>query len=191
MASSRRFGPRNSETSNAILDATERVMRSEGYGAVTSRRVAEEAGIRQGLVYYYFETMDDVLLETFKRRTVQAIERYESETRSERPVHAIWKDLSQTVDASLVFEFVALANHHEGIREEVNRFLVRARRLQAQVIREEMDDKGLDLSPATPGAIAFLMYCSTLLMTSEASTGVNEGHDDVRALFEWLLAKFE
>lgn len=191
MASSRRFGPRDSETSKAILDATERVMRSEGYGAISSRRVAEEAGIRQGLVYYYFKTMDDVLLECFKRRTAQALERYESEVRAERPVHAIWDDLSNKVDARLVFEFVALANHHDGIREEVNSFLVKVRKLEAETIRKEAERKGVDLAPATPGALAFLMYSATLVLASEASTGVTEGHDDVRALFEWLLARFE
>ena len=191
MASTRRFGPRDSDSSNAILDATERVMRSQGYGAVTSRRVAEEAGIRQGLVYYYFQTMDDVLLACFKRRTAQALARYESEVRSQRPVHAIWEDLSKSVDARLVFEFVALANHHDGIRAEVNRFLVTVRRLEAETIRAEAQARGVDLSPASPSAIAFLMYSATLIMASEASTGVSEGHDEVRALFEWLLKRFE
>ena len=50
----RRMGPSDSETSNALLDATERVLRNDGYGAVSSRRVAEEAGLKQQLVYYYF-----------------------------------------------------------------------------------------------------------------------------------------
>jgi AcrR family transcriptional regulator len=166
-------------------------MRAEGYGAVTSRRVAEEAGIRQGLVYYYYETMDEVLLACFQRRTAQALERYQSEVRSARPVHAIWDDLSNKVDARLVFEFVALANHHDGIREEVNRFLVLARRLEAETIRKEAEARGVDLAPATPSAIAFLMYAATLLMASEATTGVTEGHDDVRALFEGMLKRFE
>jgi len=191
LTSSRRFGRRDSETSLAILDATERVMRAEGYGAVTSRRVAEEAGIRQGLVYYYYETMDEVLLACFQRRSAQALARYESEVRSERPVHAIWDDLTNTIDARLVFEFVALANHHEGIREEVNRFLVKTRRLEAETIRKEAEARGVDLAPATPAAIAFLMYAATLVLASESSTGVTEGHDDVRALFDWMLKRFE
>jgi len=166
-------------------------MRSQGYGAVSSRRIAEEAGIRQGLVYYYFQTMDDVLLECFKRRTAQALDRYENEARSERPVHAIWEDLSNKVDARLVFEFVALANHHDGIREEVNRFLLKVRRLEAETIRREAEAKGIDLDPATPTALAFLMYCTTLVLASEATTGVTEGHDDVRALFGRILKHFE
>lgn len=190
MASKRRLGPRNSDASQAILDATERVLREEGYGAVTSRRVAEVAGIRQGLVYYYFPTMDDVLLECFKRRTASGLARYHEEVLSNRPVHAIWKDLSENVDGRLVFEFVALANHHEGIREEVNRFVGEARRLQADAIARDAKARGIDMSLATPTALAFIMYSATLMMAREASTGLTDGHDEVRALFSAILEKF-
>lgn len=190
MPPARRLGPRNSDTSNAILDATEQVMRTEGYGAVSSRRVAEVAGIRQGLVYYYFETMDDLLLAAFKRRTTTGLARYEQEALSDRPVMAIWKDLSERVDGRLVFEFVALANHHEGIREEVNRFLVEARRLHSQAIAREATARGIDVAPATPTALAFLMYSATLILARESATGIIEGHDEVRALFETLLKPF-
>lgn len=186
MASSRRLGPRDSETSKAILDATEQIMRQEGYGAVSSRRVAEVAGIRQGLVYYYFQTMDDVLLECFKRRTAQGLARLEREVASERPVHAIWDDLTHTVDARLAFEFVALSNHHAGIRDEVNRFLTATRQLQTEAISREAERKGVEL-PASPTAIAFLMYCATLTIAREASTGLTEGHDEVLGLFQRLL----
>lgn len=184
------MGPRNSETSNAILDATEQIMRQEGYGAVSSRRVAEVAGIRQGLVYYYFQTMDDILLETFKRRTTKALARLEQQTQSCHAVRAIWKDLCEMVDARLAFEFVALANHHDGIREEVNRFLASARRMQTEAIRREAEEMGLDLSPATPSAIAFLMYSATLTMARESSTGLSEGHAEVQELFKQFLDKF-
>ena len=65
MKPARRMGPETSETRMALLDATERVLRSEGYAAVSSRRIAQEAGLKQQLVYYYFHTMDELLLATF------------------------------------------------------------------------------------------------------------------------------
>ena len=77
VASKRRFGPRNSEISHAIMDATEKVIRDEGYAAVSSRRVAEVADIQQSLVYYYFKSMDDLLVATFQRRTERGMARYE------------------------------------------------------------------------------------------------------------------
>ena len=86
MASNRRMGPQDSATSNALLDATERVLRNEGYGAATSRRIAAEAGVKQQLVYYYFRTMDELLLATFKRRTERALERLADDVASDKPI---------------------------------------------------------------------------------------------------------
>lgn len=191
MAASRRFGPRESATSTAILDATERVMRKKGYPAVTSRNVADEAGIKQGLVYYYFKTMDDLLLATFKRRTSQALDRLSDQVQSARPVHGIWQDLGQKVDARIVFEFVALANHHRGIRDEVQRFVHDARQLQTKAIQAAMDAKGVDLTPATASALAFILYAATLILARESSAGITDAHADVNELFQAIIDRLE
>ena len=191
MAAARRFGPRDSATSTAILDATERVLRTKGYAAATSRNVAEEAGIRQGLVYYYFQTMDDLLLATFKRRTAQGLERLAEQVASERSVHAIWQDLSQKVDAKVVFEFVALSNHHEGIRDEARHFLRESRRLQTAAIQSASDAKGVELEPANASALAFILYAGTLILARESSIGVTEAHADVNALFQKIVDRLD
>lgn len=184
---SRRFGPQDSATSTAILDATERVLRVKGYATATSRTVAEEAGIRQGLVYYYFKTMDELLLATFKRRTAQGLERLAEQVASAQPVRAVWDELSKKVDGRIVFEFVALANHHEGIRQEVARFVGEARRLQSRAIQEAADTKGADLGPASASALAFVMYAATLIMARESANGITDAHGEVNALFEALV----
>lgn len=184
---SRRFGPQDSATSAAILDATERVLRARGYAAATSRNVAEEAGIRQGLVYYYFKTMDELLLATFKRRTAQGLERLAEHMASAQPVRAIWEELSKKVDGRIVFEFVALANHHDGIRQEVARFIGEARRLQSRAIAEAVSARDVDLGPASASALAFVMYAATLVMARESATGITDAHGEVNALFEALV----
>jgi AcrR family transcriptional regulator len=189
VVASRRFGPRDSATSTAILDATERVLRNRGYAAATSRNVAEEAGIRQGLVYYYFRTMDDLLLATFKRRTAQGLERLEGQVGAGRSVQAIWEDLSQKVDARVVFEFVALSNHHEGIREEARHFLRESRRLQTAAIQAAVDETGTDLAPADAPALAFILYAATLVLARESSIGVTEGHPEVTRLLQGIVGK--
>lgn len=186
-AASRRFGPQDSTTSNSILDATERVLRSKGYAAATSRTVAEEAGIKQGLVYYYFKTMDELLLATFKRRTTQGLERLAEQVASARPVQSVWEDLSKKVDGRIVFEFVALANHHEGIRQEVARFVKESRRLQSLAIQQALDGRDMNLGPASASALAFVMYAATLIMARESANGITDAHDEVNALFETLV----
>jgi AcrR family transcriptional regulator len=189
MASTRRMGSQDSATSNALLDATERVLRNEGYGAATSRRIAAEAGVKQQLVYYYFRTMDELLLATFKRRTERALERLREDVASDLPIQSLWENLTSHVDGKLVFEFVALANHHEGIREEVARYITESRRLEASAIARQFKELDVDMGPITPTAAAFVMYCVSLVLRREAATGITEGHDDVLAVMDWLLAK--
>ncbi len=191
MASNRRMGPRDAAVPTALLDATEAVMREEGYGAVSSRRVAEAAGVKQQLVYYYFRTMDDLLLATFKRRTARALERLERFAGMARPLRAIWEDQAARSDSRLSFEFMALANHHAGIREEVARFMTEERRAIAGLIERQMAAKGGRPDPLTAGAAAFLLHAVSLMLGREVSSGIDEGHHDVRALAEWALARFD
>jgi AcrR family transcriptional regulator len=191
MASQRRMGPSDSATSSALLDATERVLRNEGYGAVSSRRVAEEAGLKQQLVYYYFRTMDDLLLATFRRRTERALAKLEADSASVNPIKAMWETLSNSSDGKLSFEFMALANHHEGIRAEVARFVTQSRRIEAEVLDRLSAEARDKLGPVTPAAAAFLLSSVSLMLGREAATGIEEGHADVRALIAAMLARFD
>jgi len=190
LTSKRRFGPRNSEISHAIMDAAEKVIRDEGYAAVSSRRVAEVAAIQQSLVYYYFESMDDLLVATFQRRTERGMARYEKDARSDKPVAAIWRDLNEGLDARMSFAFVSLASHNERVRDVYTRFLSQSRKLQADVIAKDATARGIDISPATPTALAFIIHSTSLVMAREAALGMTEGHDEVRSLLEGLLEKF-
>ena len=190
LTSKRRFGPRNSEISHAIMDAAEKVIRDEGYAAVSSRRVAEVAAIQQSLVYYYFESMDDLLVATFQRRTERGMARYEKDARSDKPVAAIWKDLNEGLDARMSFAFVSLASYNERVRDVYTSFLSQSRKLQADVIAKDATARGIDISPATPTALAFIIHSTSLVMAREAALGMTEGHDEVRSLLEGLLEKF-
>ena len=74
MATQRRFGAETSATRVALMDAVEQVMREDGYGSLTARSVAVRAGLKHQLVYYYFQTIEDLLVACYDRH----IERYRS-----------------------------------------------------------------------------------------------------------------
>ena len=61
----RRMGAPGSTNWGMMLDAAEAILCEEGYGALSSRRVAEKAGFKQRLVYYYFRSMDELAVEMF------------------------------------------------------------------------------------------------------------------------------
>ena len=73
MAKPRRMGTETSETRVRLLDVTERIMIDDGYAAVSSRRIAKDAGVTPALVHYYFGTLDDLFLAVLKRRADQQL----------------------------------------------------------------------------------------------------------------------
>lgn len=188
MAATRRMGRRSSATFNALLDATEQVLHDEGYGAATSRRIAAVAGVRQQLVYYYFQTMDDLLLSTFKRRTQVALDRLRQEIECDEPIRALWRFLTVTANGRLSFEFMALSNHHEGVREEISRYVIEARRIGAEAIERQLKDRGHEL-PLHPAAAAFFMDCASLILRREEGAGIALGHAEVNEFMDWVLGR--
>src|SRR6266498_3361578 len=166
------MGPATSESRTALLDATEQVLRSEGYAAVSSRRIAEEAGLKQQLVYYYFHTMDDLLLATFRRRTERALERLKATLESEHPLRALWEMHSELSVAGLSAEFMALANHHEGIRAEVVRYMEESRALEAEALSRLSSASAMGGTHLTPTALSLAISSITQTLAREHETGV-------------------
>ncbi|MCH6160379.1 TetR/AcrR family transcriptional regulator [Streptomyces marispadix] len=54
---------RGHETRQRLLDAAAELIVEDGWGAVTTRRVADRAGLRPGLVHYHFSSVTDLLIE--------------------------------------------------------------------------------------------------------------------------------
>jgi AcrR family transcriptional regulator len=191
-APARRMGPEGSATWNLLLDGAESLLREEGYAALTSRRIAARAGVKQQLVYYYFRTMDDLMVECFRRLSKRELERLTQALDAGRPLQALWSVSIHTNDARLVLEFMALANRSEGVRGEVIAFIEESRRIQAVALgrcmaaRPDVAAQGL-----SPLGVAFLATSVALAFNREAALGVTTGHAEVEALIERTLAGLE
>jgi len=191
MALNRRMGPETAATRSALMDATEAVMRDEGYAAVSSRRVAERAGVNQQTVYYYFQTMDDLLLAAFRRRTLSLLKQLERTMAAERPLHAYWRTLGDPHEAALTVEYLALANHNERIRRETLEFGERLRRLQVEQLAERIKLSVRGKEQVAPIAVIMAVTYVGHLLGFEATLGIRGGHREVRALMEWCLRQLE
>jgi DNA-binding transcriptional regulator YbjK len=62
----------------ALLDATLRIVASDGISAVTHRRVNAEAGVANGLTTYYFSTKSELLGAAYTHWIAKALERVRS-----------------------------------------------------------------------------------------------------------------
>ena len=58
-------------TRTAILDATAACLIDEGYATLTTRRIAERAGVAQSTVMHHFETREALLVEAVTRLALQ------------------------------------------------------------------------------------------------------------------------
>jgi TetR/AcrR family transcriptional regulator len=192
MSTTRRIGAESSKTRGALLDAAERLMLEEGYAAVTSRRVAAQAGLKPQLVHYYFRTMDDLFLASYGRRAAQGLERLAQALGSPQPLWALW-DLSRDQrGTALTMEFVALANHRKAMRAEI---ASSAERFRAEVqagLRVVLERYGVGPERCPPLVFAVLMTgVSQILVIEEASLGMSTGHPETIAFVEDFLVRFE
>src|SRR5215218_6258625 len=76
---------------DALLDAAERLLVEIGYGGITTRRLAEEAGVNHGLVHYYFGSVENLLVRVLERFTERQITRQREMYAAEMPFLEKWR----------------------------------------------------------------------------------------------------
>jgi len=191
MASSASDGVGEPDARTALLEATERLMLSEGYAAVTSRRVAAEAGVNPGLVYYYFGPMDELFLEVFRRSAARSLDRQAEALASGQPLWALWDLIRDQTNTALNVEFLALGNHRKAIMAEMKEFSVRFRRLQFEGLSTILAKYGVDSTEWPPEAVMLLMDAAARFMGDERSYGLNLGHTQAITVVERLISRLE
>lgn len=191
MASNRRMGPIDSEMAESMMEAAEVILKEEGYAALTSRRITEYLGVKQRLLYYYFRTMDELVQQSFKRLSVRELERLKTAVSSDRPLHEIWDVSVNTSDARLVSEYMALANHNEGIREEVVKFIEQSRKIQIKALKKAMQAHGSGENLPQAEVVAFLGTSLALALNREASLGVTLSHAAVKKMISAFFETVE
>lgn len=190
ITSTRRMGPVGSENWHAMLDSAQDVLLEEGHASLSSRRIAERLGVKQRLIYYYFRTMDDLIIDLFRRSNEREIERLNKAARSSRPLHEIWNVCIDTVDARLVSEFTALANRSEGLKKEVIFFIEESRAIQVRAL-EQAAAKLSDPSGLSAVSLAFIATSIALSLNREETLAIKTGHAETRAMIEKLIDRYE
>ena len=192
VVATRRLGTETSETRVALLDATEQLMLDSGYAAVSSRRVAAVAGVRPALVHYYFSTMDDLFLATFRRRAEQALAHQQRALQSPQPLWALWETSRDPRGTVLTMEFSALANHRPAIRAEITAAAERIRAQQVDVLTDVLAGHGVTADDCPPVVAAVLIAgISVLLALEQGSLGMSTGHAETITYVEEYLRRLE
>ena len=187
MTQERRIGAESSETRARIVDATEQVIRDEGYAAASTRRVAIHAGLKPSLVHYYFPTTDDLLLAVFRRGAEQSDAMIEQALASDDPVRALWRFFADTSRTALALEFMALANHRKAIRAEIARHSEAMRARQSELFEQVLGERLAGTDGCAPAGLSLLLAGIGRALVMEGGLGVDSGHVEAREFVErWL-----
>lgn len=172
-----------------ILDTTEKLMVEEGYAAVSTRRVAKDAGLAPALVHYYFPTTDDLFIALHRRMTERQLEELRGVLSSDEPLRSLWEFQTGWAHASLGVEFMALANHRKTIRSVIAERTEQARDIQAEMLRPSLTRPRALPNACNSLSLATLLMGVARTLVNEESIGITRGHDDVRVLVEWALGQ--
>ncbi len=189
MASPRRVA--NAKTHTLILDAAERLMLEEGWAAVTSRRVAEEAGLGSQLVHYHFGSMDDLLRAVFQRQAAHGAAAHAAALESPQPLWALWRMILDAPFSRWAMEVMALANHRPQLATELRHYAEKFRTEQAAAFAKAWSDYGVDENRMPPMAVAFLVTVIPGVLFMENQLDITTGHAEVVELVERYLREVE
>lgn len=173
------------------MDAVEVLMSRDGYAQLSARKIAQEANLNYQLVFYYFQTIEDLFLATYRRRTAQLLEIYREALRSPRPFHALWALATNRSDGVLSIEYMAMSNHFASIRNEsirhVRQIIAEMQRVLPNSIHiGQSNDANIDSV-----TLAFLVSSVGNYLTFQESQGISERAVDVGGLVSLLLDYIE
>src|SRR5256885_14896951 len=118
--------PIRSPTAEAFLDAAERLLVEVGHAGISTRRLAAEAGANQGLVHYYFGSIDELFVQVLERFTARLVARQREMYAGDAPFiekwRAAWRFQDEDLDAGyskIWMELQALSWGHPEDRKSV------------------------------------------------------------------------
>jgi TetR/AcrR family transcriptional regulator len=187
MVQTRRMGVEGSKQRTVLMDAAEAILRDEGYIGISARNVANRAGLTKQLLYYYYRTMDDLILAVVRRINERRLERFKDALASAEPLKMLWALNSNPSGATLATELTAIASHRDAVRAEIVTSAQQFRALQVRTVAELLARRRKASYPAA----AIVMFAAALAktITSEAALGLTEGHAEALTIVEQMLAE--
>ena len=185
VAQTRRLGLEGSQTRTRFIDAAEEVLRDEGLPALTARQVAAKAGLKTQLLYYYFRTMDDLILALVRRVNEHRLVRFEAALAAPEPLRALWELNSDPTGAALASELSSIATHREAIRAEIVRSAEQFRALQIEAVSRLLIPDG----SRSAAGIVMIAVALARMIVSESALGLTDGHAEALAIVEQMLER--
>jgi len=175
-----------SAAEEALLDASERLLVDVGYAGVTTRRLAEEAGVNHGLVHYYFGSIENVLIRTLERFTERLTQRQREMYAADIPFIEKWRTaMRYLVEEDVRYEKVwlelqALAWNRPEMRERLAPVDAEWRAVLTDAFAKPREELGIDMPL---DALVSLVVTFNFGIMVERLSGISTGHAE---LLDWI-----
>ena len=178
--------PARSSAEDALLDAAERLLVEVGHAGITTRRLAQAAGVNHGLVHYYFGSVENLLVRALERFTARLTARQRELYASEAPFVEKWRTAMRFLVAEdrtyekVWLELQALGWNDENVRARLLRVNEEWRAILTEAFREP--HRALAI-PMPLDALVSLVMTFNLGIMVERLGGIDSGH---RELLDWI-----
>jgi AcrR family transcriptional regulator len=181
-----------SAAEGALLDAAERLLVEVGHAGITTRRLAEEAGMNHGLVHYYFGSIENLLVRVLERFTAELTARQRAMyAAADVPFIEKWRQamlylVSEDVAYEKIWlELQALAWNRPELRKPLARVNDEWRAVLTEALAEPRERYGIEMPL---DALVSLVMTFNEGVILERLSGITTGHD---GLLEWIDAWLE
>ena len=169
-----------------LLDAAERLLVEVGYAGITTRRLAEEAGVNHGLVHYYFGSNENLLVRALERFTQRLTARQRELYSGDEPFVEKWRTAMRflvsedTTYEKVWLELQALSWNDPGIRARLAEVNAEWRAVLTEAFREPHRELGVEMPLE---ALVALVMTFNIGIIVERLGDVHDGHAE---LLDWI-----
>lgn len=181
---------------DAILDAAEALLVEVGAAGITTRKLAGQAGVNQGLIHYYFGSMEEVFLQVLERSTARLTERQRELYAADAPFIDKWRaamrhlvDPGEAAYQKMWFELQAMAWNQPEMRSRVAAILAEWRGVVEPAFRSGLGELGVDVERYPVEAVVSLVMTFNEGVILERLLGVGSGHAELLEMIERLLVR--
>jgi AcrR family transcriptional regulator len=170
----------------ALLDAAERLLVEVGYAGITTRKLAEAAGVNHGLVHYYFGSNENLLVRALERFTERLIVRQREMYAADVPFIEKWRTaMRYLIGEDVTYEKIwlelqALAWNNEAIRARLERVDAEWRAVLTDAFEEPHRELGIEIPL---DALVSLVITFNIGIMVERLGGIETGHAE---LLDWI-----
>jgi AcrR family transcriptional regulator len=177
-----------------LLDAAEELLINKGLSEITTRKVAERAGVNQALIHYHFGTMEELLLAVLERVSQAVKQRAQEIYRGDGSFVDGWfqeMDAMITTDVErgwgkIWLENLTLAANRPRIGKQYVKASSTVRKLHERQVEQMLEGRGLDRADYPPQAIVTLLDAITSKIILDRLVGITRGHQELLSMLRRL-----